>query len=93
MSMFLKKTHGPRTAILPNGTILTLADLPASDTRWVASRKAIVVAAVQYGLLLRDDAIRRYDLTEEEFEAWVSAVARHGSKALKITQLQKFRQL
>lgn len=91
--MFLKKTPGPRTAILPDGTILTLADLPPTDTRWVASRKAVVVAAVQHGLLMRDDAINRYGLTDEEFETWVSAVARYGRNALKITQLQKFRQL
>lgn len=91
--MFLKKTHGPRTAILGDGTVLTLADLPPTDTRWVASRKAVVVAAVEHGLLRRDEAILRYGLTEEEFDAWVSAVAQHGRNALKITQLQKFRQL
>ena len=93
MPMFLRKTTGPRTAILGDGTILTLADLPPVDTRWVASRKAVVVAAVEHGLLLRDEAISRYGLTEEEFDAWARAVARHGRNALKITQLQKFRQL
>ncbi|SMO55169.1 DUF1153 domain-containing protein [Paracoccus laeviglucosivorans] len=91
--MFLKKTTGPRTAMLPDGTILTLADLPPAGVRWVARRKAMVVAAVQHGLLAREDAIARYDLSEEEFEAWTSAFARHGSNALKITKLQKFRQL
>lgn len=91
--MFLRKTTGPRTATLGDGTILTLADLPPVDTRWVASRKAVVVAAVQHGLLLRDEAISRYGLTEEEFDAWARAVSRHGRNALKITQLQKFRQL
>lgn len=90
--MFLKKTHGPRTAMLRDGTILTLADLPPPETRWVASRKAVVVAAVEYGLLHRDEAILRYSLTEEEFDAWANAVTRHGRNALKITQLQKFRQ-
>ncbi|MTH63457.1 DUF1153 domain-containing protein [Paracoccus shanxieyensis] len=91
--MFLKKTPGPRTAVLPDGTILTLADLPPAETRWVARRKAIVVAAVQHGLLMREDAIERYGLTGEEFDAWTRAFARHGRNALKITQLQKFRQL
>jgi hypothetical protein len=93
MPMFLKKTTGPRTAHLRDGSILTLADLPPPDTRWVASRKAVVVAAVEHGLLRRDEAITRYDLTEEEFDTWVQAVARYGRNALKITQLQKFRQL
>ena len=90
--MFLRKTPGPRTAILPDGSILTLADLPPPQTRWVASRKAAVVDAVHYGLLSRDEAIRRYGLTVEEFEAWDQAFRQHGRNALKVTQLQKFRQ-
>ncbi|MFC3571475.1 DUF1153 domain-containing protein [Paracoccus sp. TOH] len=90
--MFLKKTPGPRTAILPDGSVLTLADLPDPQVRWVASRKAAVVDAVHYGLLSRQEAIRRYGLTEEEFDGWAAAVRRHGRNALKVTQLQKFRQ-
>lgn len=90
--MFVKKTKGPRTVAMPDGSILTIADLPPAETRWVASRKAIVVNAVTHGLITRDDAIRRYDLSEEEFDAWASAVERHGTKALKVTALQKYRQ-
>lgn len=41
--MFVKKTDRPRTVTLPDGSILTIADLPPTDTRWVASRKNIVV--------------------------------------------------
>lgn len=90
--MFVKKTEGRRTAVLPDGSILTLADLPPCRTRWVARRKALVVAAVEHGLLTREAAILRYDLSEEEFDAWRRALATHGSNALKITQLQKFKQ-
>lgn len=90
--MFLKKTPGPRTATMPDGSILTLGDLPPPGTRWVASRKAVVVAAVQHGLLQKGEAIDRYELTEEEFDTWVVALGQHGRDALKITQLQKFRQ-
>ena len=86
--MFLKKCPGARTAILPDGSVLTLADLPDPQTRWVASRKAVVVDAVHHGLLPRGEAISRYGLTEEEFDTWVSAFRRHGRNALKITQLQ-----
>lgn len=89
--MFVKKTDGPRTVTLPDGSILTVADLPPADTRWVASRKAIVVQAVTYGLITRDEALRRYDVSEEEFESWRNAITRHGKAALKITSLQKFR--
>lgn len=91
--MFVKKSPGPRTAVLPDGSILTLADLPKTGARWVARRKAIVVAAVRHGLLRRDEVIERYGLSEEEFDAWSNAVETHGPDALKITQLQKFKQL
>lgn len=90
--MFLKKTPGPRTATLSDGSVLTLADLPPPDVRWVASRKAAVVRAVAYNLLTRGEALRRYNLTEEEFASWEAAVAKHGIGALKVTALQKFRQ-
>ena len=89
--MFLRKTTGPRTVTLPDGSILTLADLPPTDTRWVASRKATVVNAVQGGLVTRDEAIDRYQLSDEEFDSWVDAVGRYGKTALKVTALQKFR--
>lgn len=90
--MFVKKTSGPRTAILPDGSILTVADLPPQNTRWVASRKETVVLAVSYGLITRDEALRRYGLSDEEFDAWCEAVRRHGRAALKVTALQRFRQ-
>lgn len=90
--MFLKKTDAPRTAILPDGRVLTVADLPPVDTRWVASRKETVVNAVTHGLLAKDEALRRYGLSEEEFDSWAEAMQKHGRAALKVTSLQRFRQ-
>lgn len=90
--MFLKKSRGPRIATLSDGSVLTLADLPPPDVRWVASRKAAVVRAVAHGLITRGEALQRYDLTEEEFASWEAAVAQHGIGALKVTALQRFRQ-
>lgn len=90
--MFVKKTAGPRIVTLPNGAILTVADLPPASTRWVASRKEVVVKAVEHGLIARDEALRRYGLSEEEFDSWCQAIRRHGRKALKVTSLQRFRQ-
>jgi hypothetical protein len=73
--MFLKKVDGPRSVTLPDGSIMTHADLPpASTRRWVASRKAAVVQGVVYGLLSQSDALSRYSLSEEEFEIWCGAV-------------------
>ena len=92
--MYLKKVDGLRQISLPDGTILTRADLPPEDTRrWVASRKAIVVKAVRFGLLSQAEALERYALSEEEFALWVAAVEKHGEKALRVTTIQKYRQL
>jgi len=91
--MFLKRVNGPRMVTLPDGSILSRADLPPADTRrWVASRKAVVVKAVTAGLISADEACRRYGLSAEELEAWCAAVARHGEQALKATAVQRFRQ-
>jgi hypothetical protein len=92
--MYLKRVDGPRQVTLPDGSVLSRADLPAPDTRrWVASRKAIVVKAVVHGLLTRAEALERYALSEEEFEIWKQAVEKHGEQALKVTAIQRFRQL
>lgn len=91
--MFLKKVDGPRAVTLPDGSVMTQADLPpASTRRWVASRKAAVVRGVLYGLMTQKEAIRKYGLSDEEFKSWLSAVADHGEEALKTTSLKKYRQ-
>ena len=92
--MYLKRVNGPRAVTLPDGTVLSRADLPPTDTRrWVASRKAVVVRAVAAGLLQRDEALELYALSNEEFDSWCQAVDSHGVEALKVTSLQRFRQL
>ena len=92
--MFLKRVDGPRQVTLPDGSILSRADLPPAETsRWVSSRKAVVVKAVVYGLIPQAEALERYALSEEEFTLWRTAVERHGDKGLKVTTIQKYRQL
>jgi hypothetical protein len=91
--MRLKRVNGPRQVTLPDGTVLSRADLPSPDTRrWVASRKAIVVNAVVHDLLTLAEALERYALSEEEFDLWRKAVEMHGAKGLKVTAIQKFKQ-
>jgi hypothetical protein len=76
----------------PDGRPLTLADLPPADTRrWVARRKAEVVAAVRAGLLSLEEACDRYKLSQEEFANWERAIDRHGLGGLRVTRLQDFR--
>ncbi|MEO1640704.1 MAG: DUF1153 domain-containing protein [Pseudomonadota bacterium] len=91
--MYLKKVDGPRSVTLPDGTIMTRADLPSEKTRrWVASRKAAVVKAVAAGLIMRKEALERYSLSDEEFAEWETAVSQHGEGALRATALQQYRQ-
>lgn len=77
----------------PDGSPLTIADLPSPDTkRWVIRRKAEVVAAVRGGLITMEEACRRYRLTVEEFLGWQRAIERHGLAGLRATRIQQYRQ-
>ena len=74
---------------VPAAEPAALSTLPPADTeRWVARRKAEVVAAVQSGRLTLDEALNRYRLSLEEFTGWQRALYRHGLRGLQITQLQ-----
>jgi hypothetical protein len=91
--MYLKKIDGPRAVTLPDGSIMTRADLPPAATRrWVASRKAAVVRAVDNGLITRAEALATWALSEDELDSWQAAVHTHGEGALKATALQRYRQ-
>ena len=76
----------------PDGSPLTIANLPPVNTlRWVARRKAEVVAAVKGGLLSLEDACARYSLTLDEFMDWQCSVERHGLAGLRVTKIQDYR--
>ena len=63
-----------------------LDGLPAAGPkRWVARRKAAVLAAVRRGLITREEACRRYELSEEEFSSWQSSYETHGIDGLRVT--------
>lgn len=82
----------PAQVIGPLGTPLTLNDLPPPDTRrWVARRKAEVVAAVNGGLLTIDEACERYELTIEELASWRRLADRSGLQGLRATRLKYYR--
>jgi hypothetical protein len=76
----------------PDGSPLTIADLPPVTTkRWVIRRKAEVVAAVRGGLLSLTDACARYRLTVDEFLSWQRSIERHGLPGLRATRVQDYR--
>jgi transposase-like protein len=66
--------------------------LPPADTkRWVARRKAAVVAAVRSGAISIEEACRRYHLSKEEFLDWERRIEAHGLAGLQSTRLQSYR--
>lgn len=82
----------PARIVGPNNKVLDLESLPPANTsRWVAHRKAQVVAAVESGLLTIDQVIARYNLSVEEFAGWQRAMDRAGVAGLRIAWLQKDR--
>src|SRR6267378_6841482 len=78
-----------RYVIGPDGSPLTVADLPPKDTkRWVIRRKAEVVAAVRGGLLSLEEACERYTLTVDEFLSWQTRyILRSLSNASRVVAL------
>jgi hypothetical protein len=76
----------------PDGSPLTINDLPpASTRRWVIRRKAEVVAAVRGGLLSLEEACQRYTLTVEEYLSWQASIDEHGLAGLRTTRIQQYR--
>ena len=76
----------------PDGSPLTMADLPEHNTkRWVARKKAAVVTAVRGGLLSLDDARTRYALTVEEYCAWERAMENFGLPGLRASRIKDYR--
>jgi hypothetical protein len=85
-------TSRARYVIGPDGSPLTVADLPPANTRrWVIRRKAEVVAAVRGGLLSLNEACERYRLTIDEFLSWQRSIEKHGLPGLRATRVQEYR--
>ena len=66
-----------------------MVDLPPSNTqRWVARRKAAVLAALGSGAITMEEACRRYALSEEELLAWQRAFEAQGLPGLRASRLR-----
>jgi hypothetical protein len=82
----------PARIVGPSHEIITRESLPPADTsRWVASRKAQVVAAVESGLMTIDEVMMRYRLSLEEFYSWQRAMDRAGVHGLRVAWSQEDR--
>ena len=83
----------PDMVIGPYGEPLTLESLPPPDvSRWVARRKAELVAAVEGGLLTVEEVCARYKIEREEFVAWQRGAKRFGMRGLWVTRTQALRE-
>jgi len=72
----------------PDGERMTRSDLPSPGVRrWVPRRKARVVAAVEGGLMSKEEACQRYALSEEELDSWKASLTRYGLKGLCVTKI------
>jgi hypothetical protein len=90
----MMEMHRPKAkyVIGPDGSPLTIADLPPPSTnRGVIRRKAEVVAAVRGGLLSLEEACSRYTLTVDEFLSWQMSIEQHGLAGLRTTRIQQYR--
>jgi hypothetical protein len=68
-------------------------DLPTPNTtRWTIRRKAAVVAAMRGGKMTLEEALRRYQLSEEEFRSWQRAFETHGLAGLRAMRVQQYRE-
>jgi hypothetical protein len=67
-------------------------DLPPPNTqRWAVRRKAAVITAVRSGRITQEEALRRHNLTEEEYRSWERAFEQYGLPGLRSTRLQQYR--
>ena len=64
---------------------------PTNTVRWVASRKTMVLAAIDAGSLSIEEACLRYRLSVEEIASWLRLTELHGSDGLKISRLGEYR--
>ena len=69
----------------PEVRAVPVPTVPSAGTRrWVARRKAQVVEAVLGGMIRLDEALRRYELSIEEFSLWKRRFYRGGVDGLRI---------
>ena len=88
MSIQAEKTVAGSTENLPCAEMI----LPPTNTvRWVASRKTMVLAAIDAGSLSIEEACLMYCLTIEEIASWSRLTELHGRDGLKTSKIGGYR--
>lgn len=68
-----------------------MAEPPETLKRWTAQRKAGVLAAVRSRAMTVEEACRRWEISGEEFLAWLQAFEADGLPGLHTTRIQQYR--
>jgi hypothetical protein len=80
-----RRLVSPRLAPAARVRAVPMPTLPPAGTRrWVARRKAQVVESVLSGMIKLDEALRRYELSIEEFSLWKRRFYRSGVDGLRM---------
>jgi Protein of unknown function (DUF1153) len=77
--------------ILDESEAAALSPPPTATMRWSPRRKAAVVLAARSGIISREEAYRRYQLSPEELAAWEAALDENGVAGLRSTRQQNYR--
>ena len=73
------------------GDVITPQNLPPKGAqRWTANKKAILVRAVEHGLVSLKQVLEDYQMTEQEFLLWKKGLP-EGKSGLQLTHFQKKR--
>ncbi len=76
----------------PDRLLQPRSSLPSPDTRhWVPRKKAEVVAAVERGVLSREEACKLYKMAVDEFTSWEQTIKTQGVSALQVSGLNERR--
>jgi len=81
-SAFDERPH--KIVLGPEGYPISRSTLPSpKNARWVARRKAEILAAIKGGLLTASEACEQYRLSPEELDAWKEAERSFGLTGLR----------
>lgn len=67
----IRRASRPSVIKLPDGNILSVADLPPEDTiRWTRHKKITVALAVEHDLIDRNTVLQKYRMAPQELREW-----------------------
>lgn len=65
--------------------------LPDPKSRMTSMRKAEILIAVENGDITKEEVLKQYNMTAEEFDSMQEQFKRYGLNGLRTTALQRYR--